>query len=240
MATLDDPELGRRPPRARSRGAATPHGVTLRLAAIIRLAALTRLGRLIRAPRRPSGRPALLASALVGVLLSLLVVQQQTEAAFTASTLTAASWGTASVTLTDDDSGSALINATLAPAQWGTKCIQVTYTGTISAPIRLYATSAADADALGAKVSLTVEEGSGGTFSGGCAGFQPSATSFDGTFGSFITSATGFSTGVGSWTADPATSTTQVYRVTWWLDPSTGAAYQGKSVGATFVWESRA
>jgi hypothetical protein len=177
---------------------------------------------------------------MVGVLFSLLVVQQQTEAAFTASTLTAASWNTASVTLSDDDSGSALINATLAPAQWGTTCIQVTYTGSISAPIKLYATSAADADGLGAQVALTVEEGSGGTFSGGCAGFKPSATAFNGTFGSFITSATGFGAGVGSWTADPATSTTRVFRFTWWLDPSAGAAFEGKSVSATFVWESRA
>jgi len=148
--------------------------------------------------------------------------------------------GLASVSLSDDDTGSALINATAAAGQTGTACLTVTYTGTVTAPIKLYATSTSDPDALGAQVSLTVEEGSGGTFAGACAGFTSSGTAYNGTFGSFLTTATDYGSGVGSWTADPGTSTTRSYRFTWTLSAGASSALQGKSVSATFVWESRA
>src|SRR4051794_38341278 len=99
-------------------------------------------------------------AALAGMLGSGALVWQASQAAFSGSTNnTTNNFAVNTVTLTDDDTGSAMFNATgLTTGNTGTKCIKVTYTGDVAAPVRLYAANLTGN--LGAYLALTVEMGS--------------------------------------------------------------------------------
>lgn len=198
-------------------------------------------------PRRaaPSSRlrhAVVAATAILGLTASGLFVWRGTEAVFSATTENGPnSFSTAAISLSDDDSGGVAFNATnLAPGSTGTQCITVSYTSTIQANgVRLYATSYSDTGGLAAAITLTVTEGSGGSWAG-CA--APTGTSiYNGTLAAFGTTRTDYATGVyvsgaGAW-QPIGTAQTKVYRIGYTVGSS---APMSASSTLTFTWEAQA
>jgi hypothetical protein len=106
--------------------------------------------------RRRPGLVGALAIA-VGVLGSGICVWQSTSAVFSSTTANAGnSWTAGSVTLTDDDSGSALFSASgLVPGSSGSNCITVSYSGNVATTVRLYASASSDTSALAQYLDVT-------------------------------------------------------------------------------------
>jgi predicted ribosomally synthesized peptide with SipW-like signal peptide len=178
----------------------------------------------------------LLSLALVAVL-----VVGGTNAAFSDTTENASnSLSAGTVDLVDDDSGSAMFSVSnMLPGQIVTKCIVVTYQGTVTNPsaVKLYSGGFIDSGSLGTYLKLTVEEGTGGTFSS-CTGFTTGTTIIsDLALATFNTTYTNYLNGAGSW--DPATTPeSKTFRLTVQMDSATPNSQQGKSVtGLTFTWE---
>jgi hypothetical protein len=196
------------------------------------------LRRGVAARRRPG---ALAAAILVGLVASGAFVWQSTSAAFTSQTTNPSnSWTTGSVTITDDDGNGALFNVSgMVPGSNGSKCIVVNYSGTIAANgVKLYAASSVDSSSLAQYVNLTIDEGTGGTFAGGCGSFVLGTNVYTGTLANFITTKLAYGTGVGTWA--PPSAQTKVYKFTYSLSgstPSTG--FQGVTASTVFQWEAQ-
>jgi hypothetical protein len=181
--------------------------------------------------------------AVVGALVLLIgsgLVLRSSMAAFTATTSNPSDqWATGTVTISDDDSGTARFSETgMVPGDAiasGTKCIKVSYTGSVTADIRMYVVPADLTDTgLGQYLTFTVEEGSGGTFAS-CAGFTPSATVYGpGTLADFAATYQSFATGFSTWQASGADNRT--YQISYALQDNNSA--QGKSVSLAFTWEA--
>ncbi len=183
--------------------------------------------------KRPMARVGVLGAA---VLLTSALIVTASLAAFSVTTEnTGNTWSAGTVTLTDDDSGSAMfIVSAMAPLATVTECIAVTYSGTLlPSTVKLYGVSGGPLDAY---LDLTIEEGNGGVF-GNCTGFTPTSTIFTGTLTSFAATHTNFSNGAGAW--NPAANPeTVVYRFTVTLQDNNLA--QGLNATATFTWEAQA
>ena len=181
--------------------------------------------------------PALVALAVAaGLTFSGAVVWRSTEAAFTGTTGNEAnSWATGTVLLADDATGVAFQVGDLQPGQTGERCIVVTYQGTVTpADVRVYAADFVEGG-LGDHLTLTVREGTGGSF-GGCAGFTSgSAVPLSESVSAFA-ARTGFASGWGTWT--PATNgATRTYQISYTVGPD---APQSSSATLSFVWEAQA
>lgn len=169
------------------------------------------------------------------------VVLQSSTAAFTATTDTTGGWAAGTISLADDDSGTALFAETgLAPGAQGQKCIKVTYTGSPAATVKLYGAVLAPASGrvggLAPYLTLTITRGTGGNAT--CADFAPAATGsavFAGTLDAFRTSHGDWATGAGA--VAVANGEAHTYQVAWRL--SSDSAAQGKDVDARFTWEAQ-
>jgi hypothetical protein len=167
-------------------------------------------------------------------------------------------WAAGTVSLTDDDVGSAIFTTgtpgtgqvradNLRPGQTVVNCIRVTYTGSAAATVKLYGSAISEAGgggtALLAYLHVKVEEGTGGAF--GCAGFAGASTVWDTSthpgaasdlLGVFPTTyATGVSSGLASWTS----ASFRVYRFTITLDAATPLTSGGATATATFNWQAQ-
>jgi hypothetical protein len=168
-------------------------------------------------------------------LVTFLVVTK-TRAAFDATTQNGSNaFSAGTVTLTDDDSGTAMFNATtMKPLDTVVHCITVTYSGTITpAAIRMHATvGGTGADAY---LNLTVEDGSGGSF-GSCTGFSASSTLYNGTLNGFVAAHSNWATGLAVW--NPSTTpSSHTLRFTATLQDNNAA--QGLTATAVFTWEAQ-
>ncbi len=176
-----------------------------------------------------------LAAIAASLLLLTVLTTTRSQAAFTDSTDSAGnSWTAGSVTLTDDDSSTALFSYSgWTPTDTATNCIVVTYSGTVlPADIRLHATTTGGLDDY---LDLTIELGTGGSF-GNCAGFTPSSTIFSNTLTNFATTHSAYGTGLAVFTAS-TNPTSQSLRVTTTLQDNDAA--QALSSTATFTWETQ-
>jgi hypothetical protein len=176
------------------------------------------------------------AVALSFVLIALLVVTSS-RAAFVAQTdNTANQVSTAAITLTDNDSGTAMfVNVTdLAPGTPVERCIEVTYTGTADPlPVLLYAPSA-PTGTLAPYLDLTVEIGpDNGAAYGSCTGFTADGTVYSGTLANLPGS---YAAGLSTWdpAAGPETKTFR-FRLSVQNDP----AAAGRTTTFGFSWETR-
>ncbi|MFV0315431.1 MAG: hypothetical protein ACK5O2_00520 [Microthrixaceae bacterium] len=176
---------------------------------------------------------------VAGIALSSALIVQATTAAFTGATSNSSNaWSSANVTLVDDDSGTAMFNATdMVPGDTETACIKVTYNGGDVAldPVQLY--SSVTDTGLAAHLDLTIEEGTGGAFSG-CTGFTPNAgpALYTGTLANLGTSNGTYATGLDAFT--PTTvSNNRTYRISATLGTDTPNSAQGSGAGAGFTWE---
>lgn len=174
----------------------------------------------------------------LGLIGASAIVWQSSTAAFSGTTSNAAnSWAAGTVSLTDDDTATAMFTASgLVPGSTGTKCITVTYGGSANAYIRLYS-SANTGATLQPYLDIVIEEGTGGSF-GSCAGFTPTTSLATGTLAAFTSTNTSWATALGSG-AVVTTGQARTYRITYTLNASTPDAQQGASSTATFQWEAR-
>jgi hypothetical protein len=199
--------------------------------------------------RMNSSTVAVVAAIAVGVSVSSAMIMRTSSAAFSATTdNTANVWTTGSVSLTDDDSGTARFNLAddglLRGGQQLVKCITVTYTGTINTSgvavkFEGLNTTPGGAD-LSPYLGVKIERGTGGSFAS-CAGFVPGgAALFNGTFDTFNASVGNtYATGVDAWTP-MSSSDSYTYRFTIDVDPANAnAPAMGKAATADFVWEAQ-
>ncbi len=224
-----------------------------------------------RGRTRKGGRRATVALVPLAILASGAMVYQASNAAFTASTATPSNnWTAGTVALTDNDGNAALFsvsNVKPGVANGGTRCINVSYTGSLAATVKLYAsgyTSAAGpaGGVLGNFLRASVEEGSGAT-DAACTGFTSDGTPKFlnaggsagqplGTFSGANTAFAGnYANGATPWAAAAGNVTPQVrsVRIIWWLpdlgepDPPASQAaldtLQGAAAAVTLNWEAR-
>lgn len=186
------------------------------------------------------GRLALTAVVLFG---TASVLEGGTMAALSGTTENAAnSFSAGTVALSDNDAGTALLSLVNArPGAPVTNCLQVSYTGTLTAGVRLYGTFAGT---LAPHVRITITRGTDASPSfGSCSTFvadtvnyraQGAGVLFAGPLSTFPTS---FTTGL----VDPTTTWSSGAKVSYRFSAEivdTNAA-QGLSSTASFTWEAR-
>jgi hypothetical protein len=177
-----------------------------------------------------------------GLVASSLLVWQASNAAFTATTDNPGnSWASGDVVLTDDDGGgvgSAMFAATnLKPGSTGERCITVTYSGSLDASVKLYAS--AGGTGLAQYLDLTVEQGSSTSPFGDCSTFSADGSPvYNGTVAGFATAHNNYGSGWGSFTPSGGTpDDKKTYRITYTLQDNNLA--QAKDASATFTWEAQ-
>ena len=185
----------------------------------------------IASPTSPRGvRTVLLASAFCGLLLSGLLVWTSSESAFGGSTQSANNnWAAGTVTLDNDSSGAMFTSTDILPGDTGQKCIQVNYTGSLPSDVKLYVSSLTGS--LGPYLTVTVEQGTGGT-SSSCASFVAETS----TSATLDTLPTTYAGGFGTW-APTGIGQSKSYRFSWSVAANNGAV--SKSATATFTWKGQ-
>jgi predicted ribosomally synthesized peptide with SipW-like signal peptide len=172
-----------------------------------------------------------------------------TYSAFSSSTTTSSnSFAAGTVSITDDHTASTWLSLTnAAPGTTTSGCIRVSYGGSLSSTVRMYATVTGS---LAQYLKLTVTRGSGATWGTSCTGFTTTGEStyvnatpgvtFSGTLNGFPTSYATSSNDPAGGTTDPWTNgEAHVYKVDVQLDPAAPAAAQGLSATAAFTWEAQ-
>jgi hypothetical protein len=170
-----------------------------------------------------------------------------TYAAFSGTTSNSGStFSAGSVVLADNDSGASLLSLSSAkPGNSDTGCIRVTYTGTLSARLRLYA---AVTGSLAPYLNVTVTRGTDSSPSfDSCTNFTADATNYIGQGAGVIYSGTlsGFPTTYAAGIVDPTSGspatwtnpTSRSYKIA--VSLANNAAAQGLSGTASFTWEAR-
>ncbi|MBM2619715.1 hypothetical protein JIG36_29825 [Actinoplanes sp. LDG1-06] len=177
---------------------------------------------------------------VAALVAAVVTVAGSTWAAFTGTTANSGNTLVAgSVVLSDDDSGSALFSTGgLKPNASVVNCVQVSYTGSLPATVRLFASATSDTTGPSGTglldyLRVRVEESSTGSF--GCAGFGSPATIWDTSVSTFPTTyAGGFPSALSSW----PTGTSRTYRFTVTVEPTVPDSSDGSSATATFTWEA--
>jgi hypothetical protein len=202
------------------------------------------------AARRPSRRLAKIVSLLAipaAIAVSGVVVSQASYSAYSATTVNPTSnWATGTVALNDDDTNTAAFTAAnLKPGATGSRCIVVTSTGSLASAVKLYATTPTTTKNLAANITLTITQGTGGSF-GTCTGYTPLATGasvYTGTLDGFGTTATSYSTGLGSWTpaVNPAgtANESRTFQITYTVKSDAPDTTQGGTAAVGFTWEAQ-
>ena len=200
----------------------------------------------MHAPTIRTRRIAALSAAPVAILLAGILVWHGSSAAFTAQTRNVGNnWDTGSVTLTDDDLGTAAFQiANVVPGGTGSKCIVVTSTSSVPGVVKIYL-ARLGAQGLENNITVSTEIGTGGSFAN-CTGFvrDPATPALPALSLALAASQfSTYSTGVLPWTTSGISSgESKTYRVTWVFDTNGLSqtaidALQGKSVSADVVWE---
>lgn len=178
-------------------------------------------------------------AALAGVVLHGLFTWAGTSAMFTAQTVNPKStWASGAVSISDDDGGVAMFNATgLFPGVTATHCITVSYGGTVTSAVKLYAS--ASAGPLAPYINLTINEGTGGSYAS-CTGFSAvGGPDYAGTLSYFTATKTAYGDGVGT-SAPTSNGQTRTYQFIVNVDSATPASMQNAATTATFQWEAQA
>lgn len=196
----------------------------------------------------------LLVTALVVGVVGI-VAGTQTWAAFSSTTSNSGdSFAAGTVAISDNDAGAALLSLSAAvPGAFDEGCITVTYSGSLSATVKLYgAGTFTSGSSLAPYLDLTITRGSFGSPPAfdSCTGFTADATNyigagagviFNGTLDGFNTSHTSFANGL----TDPTSGSPEVwdsaeshvYKIRATLQNNSAA--QGLNVTETFTWEAQ-
>lgn len=156
-------------------------------------------------------------------------------------------FGSGTVAIGDDDGGSTpMFSLTgLQPASTDSGCIVVTYTGSVTANVRLYGSTAGTG--LDQYLDLTVTRGTKSGAFDSCSGFTADSTNYIGQGAGVIYSGTlqGFPDDYNAGTVDPTSGSPEAwtsgeahaYRFDVTLQNNVAA--QGKNATQTFTWEAR-
>jgi hypothetical protein len=183
-------------------------------------------------------------AAVIATGLIAAVSGQATYAAFTRTTQNVNdSYAAGSVALSDNDAGTVMwdVSGQLPTSPSIVRCIRVTYTGSLSAGVRLYTTTASSA--LDPYLNVTVEKGSMpvGTVFPNCTGFVPEATIAPTvTLQAFKTARTGWANGLAAFPGAQTswnTGNSLVYRFT--VQVQNTYAAQGLTGLVGFMWEAQ-
>ena len=188
-------------------------------------------------------RKFLLSALVVAVLGSIAAFG--VFAAFSQTTVNSGnSFAAGTVTIGDNDAGSALYNVSnRKPGDSVTSCIRVTYSGTLTSDVHLY--TADPIGAIGPYVNLTIDAGTQPAASfPSCTGFSADAGGplFNGTLAGFAAARNSYANGLVDYPGTVATSWSPgdvvVYRFTVSLQDNNSAA--GLASGShAFTWEAR-
>lgn len=200
----------------------------------------------MRMPSSKFGTIATAAATPVAILVASALVWQSSYAAFTGTTRSSGNdWATGSVSLTDDDAGSARFQvANMTPGQTETKCIAVTANSSGPGVVKAYLVNPVTSpQGLENRVKMTVRAGTGGTFAD-CTGFVANSTGnpiVADTSLANLALANNYAAGVGGWTVAAGTQT-RSYQFTWIFDTfgMTQAQIdqlQGARTGIDVQWE---
>ncbi len=184
--------------------------------------------------RQKRGRKLLLTLLIVGVVGSIAGIG--TFSAFSATTSNDNNaFATGSVSIVDNDSGSAMFNVSGAKPGSYSSCITVTYLGTLNANVKLYGSGLGGA--LAPYLTLTIQQGTSSSPFGDCSTFSSTGTVYSGAFNGLGTNwATGSATnpGAGFWTTNDALT----YRVTITVADNNSA--QGLATSSfSLTWEAQ-
>jgi len=181
----------------------------------------------------------------VAIVAAAALVWTASYSAFTDETRNAGNnWAAGSVTITDDDNGTARFTVTgMVPGDTQTKCIKVTANSTVPGLVKMYNVNPVNTGpGIADYVMLKVEQGTGGDFSS-CSGFTAGSTIVDTMALSTMNSTYhDWASAAGSWATTGTAGETQSYRFTWTFD-TTGLseaevnALQGTHTGVDFEWE---
>jgi len=186
-----------------------------------------------------STRNVLLICVVVGIASAIAGIG--TYSAFSGTTSnTGDSFASGTVTMADNDSGSALLSLSNAkPTDSVTGCIKATYTGSLAAGVRLYGTVTGS---LAQYLTLTVTRGTNTSTFPSCAAFTADATDYGNGPGIIYTG--NLSAFPATWSAglvDPtaawATNDAHAYKFVVTVQDNNGA--QGLTSTASFTWEAR-
>lgn len=228
---------------------------------------LTSLGDIMKHARARSGHFRLSTAAFaVAMLGGAGLIWDASYAAFSATTTNGSNtWSTGSVSITNDQSGAAVFSlSSVAPdasatiltppasgafngssaASGGSACIKVTYTGTMAANVRLYATlnnTGADGG-LGQYLLFDIDNGTGPGAGAdvGCASYSSTGYLHGSASNSNVYLNSMPTTYAGGYAWNGATqNSTRWYRLSWLLPSNVNTAAQSESVQATFTWEAQ-
>jgi hypothetical protein len=184
-------------------------------------------------------------SVFIGLMLSVGLVVKSSFALFTGTTSnTSNSFAAANVSLSDDDTGSALFTVTgLYPGSSAIRCLRVTYNGDITAVVRFYTTASTYSGTLGPYVTLTIDEGAAGTYADPtCSNWTTGTTVYTGLLSTFASTYTNYSNGAykagGAWTPTGSTQA-KTYRFTYLVSAAAPNSAQGTSAGIGFTFEAQ-
>lgn len=193
-----------------------------------------------RLTRRTAGRGRNLSlfAALAALVVVAMVTMEGSRAAFNAQTSNGTNtFAAGTVTISDDDANSVMFTLpAMVPTVPVTRCINVTYTGSVTADVRLY--GSVGGTGLAPYLTTVIEIGTGAaggaTFS--CTGFTGPTTLHNDTLAAFATANTNYATGLTGFTG-ATNPTTRSYRFTVTLTDDDAA--QGLTANATLTWESQ-
>lgn len=179
-----------------------------------------------------------LAAALAALAMVSGLVFQTSSAAFSGTTAnTGNSFAAGTVSLSDDDAGSAMFSLTnLKPGDSSTKCIQLTYTGSLATSIKMYG-AIGGGTSLGQYLTVTITSGTPGTFAD-CSTFAGTQI-YTGTLANFATTYTNWASGLSDANWTPSTNgQTRAYKFVVSLQDNNSA--QGLTATSTsFTWEAQ-
>jgi hypothetical protein len=207
------------------------------------LAARTFSGERMLKMTRRIGRLSGLIAAGVAIVGTGSGVMAASYSAFSANTqVTANSWNTGNVHLTNDI-GTAMFTGTNQQMNAGVttqKCVTVTSDGSLASTVKFYAGSFSDTNSLGSHINLTVNVGSGSTNAGTCAGFTQSSQIYTGTLAALGTggsSHTTYASGIlTSWAPTGTATETKQFQFIWSYDTTTPMS---STASAVFTWETQ-
>jgi hypothetical protein len=190
------------------------------------------LARRARRTTRRATRLALAVTALGALVLAAIVVWHTAYAGFTDSVSGGSvPVSTATLSLTDDDAGTALFAASdLRPGAAATRCIVVTSASTAPTVVRVY-TGNRPTGSLSGALRITVDAGTGG-----CAAFVSAGSPTTSTLSAFPTT---YADGVASWKTTGTSGETRTYQVTYTLPTSATTAAQNGTASLLLTWEAQ-
>lgn len=197
----------------------------------------------MKGPSTKIGRIATAAATPVAILAASALIWQSSYAAFSSTTRNSGNdWATGSVSLTDDDTGSARFQVpSMVPGATDTKCITVTANASGPGLVKGYAVNPVTSpQGLEDHVMVTLEYGAGGSFAS-CTGFVLGGTIVPSASLTTLATFNDYATGVGGWSV-AAGSQSRTYRITWTFD-TTGLTQaeidnlQGAHTGIDIQWE---